>query len=180
MDGQRQNEQKIVTECSPSFCNCDIDAGRCLNGYDNNRGAAQWIDSSQGFHLDRVQQRIDASMQPSYQEEPISMLRRRMMANRLLTQQTTEHSVSLRRRTNVSFANTMLYGQSTRQLVTQPFGQLVPEQVPGCSLQRLAAPQGQDHLIKDKELTCRHEDNYCISGDTDSDKSLEQSRKRQK
>lgn len=182
MDGQRESSQEqaqaqaqeIVMECSPTFCACDENEPRCLNGYENNRSAALWRDSMAQFHLDRVQQRIDATMQPSHREDPTSSLRRRVMANRLLTQQNTE---LLGRRPNINLANSMLFRRQARAMA-QPFGQLVPEQAQDRPLQGLAAPQGRDQLIKDNALVCNQD--FCLSGDSDSEASLEQSRRRQR
>ena len=178
MDKQQQQQQQIVTECSPSFCACDPEAPRCQYGYENHTNA-HWNDVGQRFHLDRVQQRIEASMQPAYRQHPTSMLRRRVMANRLLTEQEPSHSMLFRRRPQ-SLENSMLFRRQARALASQPFGNLIPEQSAVGPLQHLAAPQGNDQLLKDEELQCNHNIGFCISGDSNSDNSLEQSRKQQR
>ena len=173
-EDQRPQEQgqEIVTECSPTFCACDPNLPRCVHGYDNR--AAGWQDAARDFHMYRVQQRLEASVQPGHQEGATSTMRRRAMANRLLTQQDPAASMLFRRRPNSS----AFLRRHSGMLDAQPFGRLVPEQAPACSLQRLAAPQGQDQWHKDQDLTCDKFD-ACISGDTDSSHSLEKSRKRQ-
>ena len=54
---------------------------------------------------------------------------------------------------------------------------LVPEQAAIGPLQHLAAPQGHDYMTKNYELEC--DECGCISGDTNSSDSIDQSRKRQ-
>ena len=175
-----QNGQNIVNDCSPSFCSCDPNLAACANGYVNNRGAA-WQDIGAAFHMDRVQQRIDAVMQPAYRQEPTSELRRRIMSNRYLTQQNLPTgSMLFRRRPNVipknSFNSMLLRRQAV--LPSQPFGRLVPELLPAAGLQSLAAPQGRDFFQKEDLLECNS--NGCLSGDTDSSKSIDQSRRQKK
>ena len=172
-DQEQEQGQEIVTECSPTYCACDPNLPRCMHGFEQNRLAA-WRDDARDFHLYRVQQRVEASVQPSHEEGATSMLRRRAMANRLMTQQDPAASMLFRRRPNSS----AFLRRHSSTLDAQPFGRLVPEQAPACSLQRLAAPQGQDQWPKDQDLTC-DQFGACISGDTNSDDSLEQSRKRQ-
>ena len=178
---REQNEQNIVNDCSPSFCNCDPNLAVCAQGYVNNRGAGQWQDMGRAFHMDRVQQRIDAVMQPAYRQEPTSELRRRMLSNRYLTQQNLPTgSMLFRRRPNViprnSFNSMLLRRQAA--LPSQPFGRLVPELLPAASLQSLAAPQGRNFFQKEDLLECNS--NGCLSGDTDSSKSIDQSRRQKK
>ena len=181
MDRQQANqEQQIINDCSPTFCACDPNSDRCLQGYENNR-AGNWADQMADFHLYRTQQRIDASMQPAHREEPTSSIRRRLMASRLTAQQNPASMWGrfCRTRQRIAAENAMLASRQPGNIATRPFGILVPEQAAAGPLQHLAAPQGRDHMAKEEELQCQHEVGYCISGDSNSSDSLEKSRKRQ-
>ena len=130
----------------------------------------------QDFHLYRIQERINDSMQPTHREEPTSRLRRHVMANRIMTQQNPGSSMLFRRRENVSFQNSVFLRRQLR-FSTQPFGSLVPEQHGAASLSHHAAPLGKDTVYRDEDLDCEVQE-ACISGDSDSEKSIEQSRRR--
>ena len=80
-------------------------------------------------------------------------------------------------RKNVKQANRSLLSRRPCNTESHPFGILVPEQAAIGPLQHLAAPQGQDYLTVNYELDCNEEG--CISGDSNSSDSFEQSRKRQ-
>ena len=177
---QQRQQQQIITECSPTFCACDPNLDRCQQGFSNNR-SLNWAGSAHNFHLYRVQQRIDASVQNAYHEESTSNIRRHLMASRFTTQQNPASMWGrYQRNVRVARENSMLSSRRPTNTASRPFGILIQEQAAERPLLHLAAPQGQDHLAKDHELVCRHEIGYCISGDSDSSHSFEQSRKRQK
>ena len=176
---ENRQQQEIITECSPSFCACDPSLDRCQQGFPDNRAQA-WNDESQDFHMYMVQQRINATVQDPYPGERNSMIRRQLMASRLNTQQNPasmfgRFQQNLRR--NVKLENSSLLSRRPCNTLSHPFGMLVPEQAAVGPLQHLAAPQGHDYMEKNYELEC--DENGCISGDSDSSKSLEQSRKKQ-
>ena len=102
------------------------------------------------------------------------------MASRFTTQQNPASMWGrFQRNLRVKRENSMLSSRRPGNMASRPFGILVPEQAAEGPLQHLAAPHGQDHLAKDAELVCDHANGYCISGDSNSSNSLEQSRKRQ-
>ena len=173
-----RQQQQIVTECSPTFCACDPNLDRCQQGFPDNRAQA-WGDESQDFHMYMVQQRINNTMQGPYREEPTSMIRRQLMASRLNTQQNPasmfgRFQQNLRR--NVRQENSSLLSRRPCNTLSHPFGILVPEQAAVGPLQHLAAPQGQKYMEQNYELEC--DEDGCISGDTNSSDSIDQSRKR--
>ena len=171
--------QKIVTDCTPTCCSCSPDLATCSSGYTENRGPDYYYYTGQEFHHYSVQYKIDASMQPTYREEhqndwksePTSALRRHVMATRLASQQNPGRTMLHRRSENLTFENSVFLRRQTR-LPTQ-FGRLVPEQHGAASLNHLAAPQGQSIKLREEDMQ-----HMKISGDSDSEKSLDQSRRK--
>ena len=179
-NNEEQRQQQIVTDCSPTFCACDPNLDRCQQGFVNNRIQA-WADEAHGFHTYRVQQRIDASVQNVYHEESTSNIRGHLMASRFSTNQNPASMWGrFQRNLRANRENSVLSRRRPHNMASRPFGILVPEQAAEGPLQHLAAPKGQDYLAKDADLVCDHANGFCISGDSNSSNSLEQSRKRQK
>ena len=179
-DQERSLQQEIVTDCTPSCCNCSPELTTCSSGFVNNRGPDYIRLAGQDFHLYRIQERINDSMQPTYSKEPTSRLRRHVMTNRIMTQEMPiESSMLFRRRGNVSFQKSAFMRRHSR-LSTQPFGSLVPEQVAGASLGHHANPLGKPTVYRDEDLDCETHEEVCISGDSDSEKSIDQDRRQKK
>ena len=179
-NNDEQQSQHIVTDCSPTFCACDPNLDRCQQGFLNNR-AHVGAEMAESFHLYRIQQRVDASVQSAYHEESTSWIRRHLMASRFTTQQNPASMWGrFQRNARVARENSLLLSRRPSNTASRPFGILVPEQAAIGPLQHLAAPQGRDTLSKDDDLVCDHTINYCVSGDSNSSHSLEQSRKKKK
>ena len=185
--------QKIVTDCTPTCCSCNPDLPTCAFGFTRNRDPDpenpekpdhQYF-INQDFHHYSIQYKIDSSMQPTYREEHTnvrrsevtSALRRHVMATRIASRQ---NPGIIRRRTRnenhwqTHIENSVFLRRQSR-LPTQ-FGKLIPEQHGPASLSHLASPQGPTA----PKLKIREEDMEAmkISGDTDSEKSIDQSRRK--
>ena len=185
--------QKIVTDCTPTCCSCNPDLPTCEFGFTKNRDPDpenpekpdhQYF-INQDFHHYSIQYKIDSSMQPTYREEHTnvrrsevtSALRRHVMATRIASRQ---NPGIIRRRTRnenhwqTHIENSVFLRRQSR-LPTQ-FGKLIPEQHGPASLSHLASPQGPTA----PKLKIREEDMEAmkISGDTDSEKSIDQSRRK--
>ena len=185
--------QKIVTDCTPTCCSCNPDLPTCAFGFTKNRDRDpenpekpdhQYF-INQDFHHYSIQYKIDSSMQPTYREEHTnvrrsevtSALRRHVMATRIASRQ---NPGIIRRRTRnenhwqTHIENSVFLRRQSR-LPTQ-FGKLIPEQHGPASLSHLASPQGPTA----PKLKIREEDMEAmkISGDTDSEKSIDQSRRK--
>ena len=179
--------QKIVTDCTPTCCSCNPDLPTCSFGFTKNRDPDpenpekpdhQYF-INQEFHRYSMQYKIDSSMQPTYREEHTnirrsevtSALRRHVMATRIASKQNPGIVRRHTRYENLTFENSVFLRRQTR-LPTQ-FGRLVPEQHGAASLNHLAAPQGQSIKLREEDMQ-----HMKISGDSDSEKSLDQSRRK--